>query len=148
MTRSRRSGFTLIELMLVVVLLGVVAAIAAPRVAALIPRVGLQCAARQIADDVRAAQAYAVDRCRTVTLVYGLGGGTVSIEATDPGAPPPALDPLPEGVSIAQVASATSGTVRVAVFPSGYVAPHRVQLEGAGAGRMVIDFSGLGVTLR
>ncbi len=132
---------------MVVIVLGVIAAIAAPRVAAIMPRVGLQGAARQIADDVRAAQAYAVDRGCRVTLVYDLNEGTVGIDPVDD-TPPPPIDPLPDGVSIVQVASTASGTVRVAVFPSGYVAPHRVELEGAGAGRMVIDFSGLGVTLR
>ncbi len=148
MTRSPRSGFTLIELMMVVIVLGIIAAIAAPRVAAVMPRVGLQGGARQIADDVRAAQVYAVDLGRTVTLVYDLGEGTVSIAPIGGVAPAPAFDPLPDGVSIAQVASTVSGTVRVAVWPSGYVAPHTVELEGAGAGRMTVEFTGLGVEVR
>ncbi len=148
MTRSARCGFTLIELMMVVIVLGVIAAIAAPRVAAIMPRVGLQAAARQVVDDVRAAQAYAIDRGCRVTVVYEVDEGTVGIEAVDEAAPPPTLDPLPGGVSIARVASTRSGTVRVAVFPSGYVAPHRVELQGAGAGRMTVEFSGLGVKVR
>jgi prepilin-type N-terminal cleavage/methylation domain-containing protein len=124
--RSPRSAFTLIEVMLVVVIIGIIAGIAAPRVAALMPRVGLRAAARQIVDDVRAAQAYAADRGRTVMLRY----------------------PLPDGVRLAQVASSAGGAVRVAVFPSGYVAPHRVELESGAAGRMTVEFSGLGVQVR
>jgi prepilin-type N-terminal cleavage/methylation domain-containing protein len=146
--RSPRSAFTLIEVMLVVVIIGIIAGIAAPRVAALMPRVGLRAAARQIVDDVRAAQAYAADRGRTVMLRYGVTEGTVSIETADAGAPPPVLDPLPDGVRLAQVASSAGGAVRVAVFPSGYVAPHRVELESGAAGRMTVEFSGLGVQVR
>ncbi len=147
-TRSPRSGFTLIELMMVVIVLGIIAAIAAPRVAAVMPRVGLQGAARQVADDVRAAQSYAIDLGRTVSVVYDLDEGTVSIAPVEGAPAPPAFDPLPDDVTIAQVASTVSGTVRVAVWPSGYVAPHTVELEGAGAGRMTVEFSGLGVEVR
>jgi prepilin-type N-terminal cleavage/methylation domain-containing protein len=142
-TRAK-SAFTLIELMLVAAVLGIVAAIAAPRVSVLMPRVGLQAAARQVADDVRAAQGWAVDRDRRVGLVYDLDEGTVSIE----GAGAPALDALPRGVAIAQVAGATSGAVRIVVFPSGYVAAHRVELESGGGGRMEVEFSGVEARVR
>lgn len=146
--RSRRSAFTLIELMLVAVLLGVIAAIAAPRIGAILPRVSLQAAARQVADDVRAAQAYAVDRGRVVYLEYDLDEGAVRLCAADAASRPPALDPLPQDVSIAGVGSSTSGTVQVAVFPSGYVTPHQVELTSGEAGRMTVGFSGLGTELR
>ena len=145
---SRRSAFTLIELMLVAVLLGVIAAIAAPRIGAMLPRVSLQAAARQIADDVRTAQAYAADRGRVVYLEYDLDEGAVRLAAADAASTPPLLDPLPQEASIASVGSSTSGTVQVAVFPSGYVTPHEVELASGEAGRMTVDFSGLDMVLR
>ena len=146
--RLRRSAFTLIELVLVAALLGLIAAIAAPRIGAMLPRVSLQTAARQIADDVRTAQAYAADRGRTVYLEYDLDESAVRLGAVDAKSVPPALDPLPQEVSIAAVDSFASGTVQVAVFPSGYVTPHKVELTSGEAGRMTVNFSGLGTEMQ
>ena len=146
--RSSRSAFTLIELMLVAVLLGVMAAIAAPRIGAMLPRVSLQGAARQIADDVRAAQAYAVNRGRVVYLEYDLSEGSARLIVADAESLPPLLDPLPQDVSIARVGAITSGTAQVGVFPTGYVTPHQVELVSEGGGQMTVDFSGLGVEVR
>jgi len=145
---TRRSAFTLIELLLVVMLLGVIAALAAPRVTAMVPRVSLQGAARQIADDARTAQAFAADRGRIVTLEYDLAHASVRLSIAGGGPDAPRLEPLPEGVFIGRVGSSTSGAARMAVFPSGYVTPHEVDLVSAGGGRLTVEFSGLRTAVR
>ncbi|MFO8006997.1 MAG: prepilin-type N-terminal cleavage/methylation domain-containing protein [Candidatus Brocadiia bacterium] len=152
-TRDNRAGFTLIELLLVSALLGVAAAVVAPRVGALLPVMRLRDAGRQVADTLRTARARAADAGRAVAVEYDLTEGTVRVlsasEQPEEERPP---DPLPVDVSIVAVylpetSPLTSGTARVSVLPSGYVSPHSVEL-GDGRRRVVVESQFLRTVVR
>jgi len=60
MLRKRESGFTLIEMMIVIAVLAIVAAIAIPNFMSLLPGIRLNGAARQVMGDLMAARMKAV----------------------------------------------------------------------------------------
>ncbi len=143
-TRDNRAGFTLIELLLVSALLGVAAAVVAPRIGALLPTMRLRGAGRQVADLLRTARSRAADAGRPVQVEYDLSWATVRIvptsEQQDDARPP---EPLPKAVSIVAVRLPegplmTGGAVLVSVLPSGYVSPHSVELSD-GRRRVVVE---------
>jgi prepilin-type N-terminal cleavage/methylation domain-containing protein len=76
-TRSRR-GFTLVETALVVVVAGLLLAIAAPRFTAMRNGFRLDTAAQQVAGDLRRAQVEAIKRNQTV-VVAKVDASTYSI---------------------------------------------------------------------
>ena len=137
-----RAGFTLIELLLVVALLGVMAGVVAPRVATLGPLTDLQVAARTVVDNVRMAQAYAVNRGQKVSLKYEVGGGTMWFRALSDAEDAPAMASLPGGLALVNVVL-DAQLAGVLVFPSGYVTPHRVVIAGERAGELTVWFDGL-----
>jgi prepilin-type N-terminal cleavage/methylation domain-containing protein len=70
MTRARSSGFTLVELMLVVGLVAVLAAAAAPSIAGGMRRFTLTSASQQVASTIRTARYQAVGRNMTVRVRF------------------------------------------------------------------------------
>lgn len=75
-----RRGFSLIELVAVVLIVGIVAALAAPRVASALARQRVDGAARRVVADLALAQraARAASASRSVTFSTATGGYTVS----------------------------------------------------------------------
>jgi len=72
-------GFSLVELIIVLVILGVVAAIAAPRYASALCRYRADCAARRIVADLGLAQARARQTSQGQTLVFDLAANQLRI---------------------------------------------------------------------
>jgi len=145
----RDRGFTLIELLVVAAILGLAAAIAAPRIGALGPRVDLGTSARQVIDVVRLAQVTSANSGRAVYVDYDLTAGALRVVGSEPfpGEGPPA-EYLPEGVSIYAVRpeggpEVTNGSVRVVVFPGGYPWPHEVELRTSTGSRLTVHVRGL-----
>lgn len=66
--RGASAGFTLVELVLVVMVLGVLAGIAAPRYSAAMTAVQLEAAAKQLAADLRRAQTVAMAKATSVAV--------------------------------------------------------------------------------
>ncbi|QDV74271.1 hypothetical protein Spa11_24710 [Botrimarina mediterranea] len=66
--RVLRAGYTLIELVIVVMVLGILAGVAVPRYKAALAGVQLEAAAKQLAADLRRAQAVAQATATTVVL--------------------------------------------------------------------------------
>jgi len=143
---SRERGFTLIELIVVAAILGLAAAIAAPRVAALAPRVLLGTSARQVIDVVRLAQVAAANSGQSAYVEYDLTAGALRVVGAEPaGEETPPTEYLPEGVAICAVrrgdrAAVTSGSVRVVVLPGGYAWPHEVELRTSTDSRLTVRF--------
>jgi prepilin-type N-terminal cleavage/methylation domain-containing protein len=82
-TLSRR-GFTLVEVALVVVVMGLMLAIATPRFTAMRNGLTLDAAAYQVAGDLRRAQVEAIKQNKTIQVVK-TGTSTYSIQSINPG---------------------------------------------------------------
>lgn len=67
------SGFTLVELMVVMVLIGLISALVAPRLAGSVPKLQLQAVAGKISAALRYARSQAVTENRTYTAVFDFG---------------------------------------------------------------------------
>lgn len=102
MHTPEQAGFTLFELVLVIILIGVLAAIAVPRFSLTDSSVHAQAA--QIARDIRHVQMLAMSQGRTLTF-ESLGGGYRCVDAgstviTDPASQQPFNFTLSNGVTL------------------------------------------------
>ncbi len=90
---KKKNGFTLLEIVVVVCLIGIVSAISAPGLMRAIPGVALKSAANDLLSDMRFARSLAVRNQENVTITFDLVGGsyTISTVVLPPGA---GLDPI------------------------------------------------------
>ncbi|OFW14992.1 MAG: hypothetical protein A3H29_03310 [Acidobacteria bacterium RIFCSPLOWO2_02_FULL_67_21] len=77
--RGQAEGFTLIEILIVVALIGILAGITAPTVKAGIDRYSVISAGQQVGSTVRAARFQAVARNRLLELRFDTGAGTYQV---------------------------------------------------------------------
>lgn len=84
MTRYRERGFTLVELMIVIVVLGILAAIAAPNYQSFMAQRRLNGAARQIMSDLMNARMLSVTQNRNVQVTFPTSAGdSYTYDSTD-----------------------------------------------------------------
>lgn len=83
MLKQKTMGFTLIELMITVVIVGVLATIALPSFNEFIQRSNLKSSAESVLNALQLARAEAVRRNEQMTFTLGTGSGPTSWEVTD-----------------------------------------------------------------
>ena len=81
---ARQRGFTLIEIIVVLVLMGIVFGIAIPKIENLSPKYALRAAAREIASQLEYVRASAVNRRKTFAVVYALEARKYTIVTPPP----------------------------------------------------------------
>ncbi|OFW01871.1 MAG: hypothetical protein A3I61_02455 [Acidobacteria bacterium RIFCSPLOWO2_02_FULL_68_18] len=110
------AGFTLIEILLVVAVVSVMAAMTVPTVAGAMDRYYILSAGQQVASTIRAARFQAVSRNQTLEVVLDLDAGEYQV--FEDGGVTPAGDAqlLPTGISFGEDSATT-----VEVAPNGRV---------------------------
>jgi len=81
--RSRKSGFTLLEMLVVLVLIGLLAAFALPRVGKSLPGLQLRTAARQVAATFRYAAQRAMSEQAPYAVYFDVDGASVMLAPLD-----------------------------------------------------------------
>jgi len=127
---SRQRGFTLIELMLVLVVLGLVYGLVFFRLDHILTRYRLRGAARDVLATMQLARSQAVSQQRPFRVIFDMDGRAFWLQRED--GPPAAKRPLPEGVRIERVTTAgrsrSSGRAAVEYTPVGGAASVRVDV--------------------
>ncbi len=77
---ERSKGFTLVELMMVVAVIGIVAVVGAFNALEVMPRYQLHSAARDFAGYLRSARKKAIQEKRNAEVVFDIAGNTYSID--------------------------------------------------------------------
>jgi len=83
MLKQKSTGFTLVELMITVVIVGILATIALPSFREFIERSNVRSSAESVLNALQLARAEAVRRNEQVTFTLGSGTGATSWQVTD-----------------------------------------------------------------
>ena len=136
--RPTNRGVTLIEMMLVVMIIAVIAAVSTPSVAAGIDAVRLATATSSVAAFLNSASTHAERRERPVELV--ISAKTLIYISTDPGSKHE-LD-MPDGISMEPIAAVQSedaeGISRWLFMPGGAVPEVAIRLSNKHGGRRTV----------
>jgi len=136
--RAAAAGFTLLELLVVLAILGLVLTLATPGLGRALPGMELRAEARTIASALREARALAVGRNDETTLIIDLSGPTLRLGDR----PPIRLSPR-LGISLLTASSESTGrgSGGISFFPDGTSTGGRVALVlGESRRDVVVDW--------
>ncbi len=140
-----RRGFTLLELVIAVALVGVLSAVAVPSVQRQIALWRIGAAARQVVMDLKSARARAIAGGAAERVHFAVPGGTYQLERQRPGGSYAAIAPatrLPDGVRVVDCTATGDG---IGFRPRGYAMTFgTVTLRNASGDerRVVVDIAG------
>ena len=136
-----RSGFTLIEMMAVILLVSIFATIAIMNVDSLLPYYNMRQSARQVGDILRRARFYAKHHSRDMKIMYDFDNGVCWIvpaeavfDKSDPQKFALQTYRLPDGMSFDKIVFADDSSVEtdihsVRVTAGGLVEPHYIHIK-------------------
>lgn len=129
MRNKAEAGFTLIEVLAVLVVLGLAIAILASRGPQRSAALDMRTAAQQVAGSLRLARARAVASNRPVGVTFDVATRSVRLDGSQPGILPPGV-----GINVTAVLGETAGARLAAIrfAPDGSSTGGRVELEGYG----------------
>jgi type IV fimbrial biogenesis protein FimT len=125
--KNRESGFTLVEIMVAVAIVGIVAALAIPNIGGWLARYQLKQAMTEIVSDLNLAKLVAMNRNRQATVMIQMAGSLVQVSGISGGMDVfpsrplmPRVNGLPGGVATVNFSSLGLSTV---------TAPQTIQLQ-------------------
>ncbi len=124
MSTNRKRGFTLVELLIVVTVLGIMASVILPSMHSTSSLIGLEAAARTLAADLRIARQSAVQYNSTYAVLIDLSGNSYRIKFTGTGAIPALTNTL-------QSADTNGNQIDFDQWSAGRFSQTRVVLAGA-----------------
>ena len=155
----RRRAFTFIEIIIVIMVLGLIFALALPNLSPVIPKYRLRSAARQIGQEIENVRLAAITRGYTMGIQYDVDGDSSSYRLI-PGPPtdypdqpiderePLARKELPTGIAILDVRlrgsgiSVHDGILDVLFSPTGTTGSHTVTF-GVDERRVTLEFNAI-----
>ena len=124
MSTNRNRGFTLVELLIVVTVLGIMATVILPSMHSTSSLIGLEAAARTMAADLRIARQSAVQYNSTYAVAIDLAGNAYQIKFTGTGTVPTLTNTL-------QSADTNGNKIDFDQWSAGRLSQTRVVLAGA-----------------
>ena len=124
MSTNRKRGFTLVEMLIVVTVLGIMASVILPSMHSTSSLIGLEAAARTMAADLRIARQSAVQYNSTYAVTIDLSGNSYQIKFTGTGTVPALTNTL-------QSADTNGNKIDFDQWSAGRLSQTRVVLAGA-----------------
>ena len=127
--RESQAGFTLIEVLAVLVVLGLAAALLAMRGPQRSPGIDLRTASEEVAGSLRLARTRAIARNRVVGVTFDPAARSVRLDGTAPGVLPPGLQ-----INVTDTLRETTGTHLAAIrfSPDGSSTGGQIELRARG----------------
>ncbi len=135
MKPARTDGFTLLELLVVLAIVALMTAIAAPRFAAALPGAELDSGARKLAAGLREARSLAVSTNRAVPFTLRGGANLYTIGRGGESRQLPGKLAITLVTGRREISGANQGSIRF--FPDGSSTGGRIELKGAGGKRSI-----------
>ncbi len=135
MKPARTDGFTLLELLVVLAVVALMTAIAAPRFAAALPGAELDSGARKLAAGLREARSMAVSTNRAVPFTLRGGANLYTIGRGGESRQLPGKLAITLVTGSREITGANQGSIRF--FPDGSSTGGRIELKGAGGKRSI-----------
>lgn len=135
MKPARTDGFTLLELLVVLAIVALMTAIAAPRFAAALPGAELDSGARKLAAGLREARSLAVSTNRAVPFTLRGGANLYTIGRGGESRQLPGKLAITLVTGRREISGANQGSIRF--FPDGSSTGGRIELNGAGGKRSI-----------
>ena len=135
MKPARTDGFTLLELLVVLAIVALMTAIAAPRFAAALPGAELDSGARKLAAGLREARSMAVSTNRAVPFTLRGGANLYTIGRGGESRQLPGKLAITLVTGSREISGANQGSIRF--FPDGSSTGGRIELKGAGGKRSI-----------